>query len=83
MLINNIYSSKSYSISSVGVDRPEFTPLERGKSLNEGGSPQVGGGHPWDAIFFHCGRRSCFHGREARKVIPFVGGGQEETSGGC
>jgi hypothetical protein len=45
MSINNIYSSKDCSVSSVGAGHPEFTPLERGKSLDEGGSPQVGGGH--------------------------------------
>jgi hypothetical protein len=46
MPINNIYRLKDCSVSSVGADHPEFTPLERGKSLDEGGSPQVGGGHP-------------------------------------
>jgi hypothetical protein len=30
---------------AVGADHPELTPLERGTSLAEGGSPQVGGGH--------------------------------------
>jgi hypothetical protein len=44
MLPKNIYSSKYYSVSSVGMDRPEFTPLKRGKSLDEGGNPQVGEG---------------------------------------
>jgi hypothetical protein len=45
MPINNIYSLKDCSVSSVGAGHSEFTPLERGKSLDEGGSPQVGGGH--------------------------------------
>jgi hypothetical protein len=45
MLTSNIYCSKNNSLSAVGVDRPEFTPLERDKSLDEGGSLQVGGGH--------------------------------------
>jgi hypothetical protein len=44
MLPKNIYSSKYYSVSSVGMDRPEFTPLKRGKSLDEGGS------HKWEEV---------------------------------
>ncbi len=37
--------SKEDGLSTVGADHPEFTPLERGESLDEGGSPQVGGSH--------------------------------------
>ena len=49
---------------AVGVGCPELKPLERGKSLDEGGSPQEGGGHdhPWRILIwgFSCGRRSCW-----------------------
>ena len=36
---------------AIGVGRPEFTPLERGESLDEGGSLQEGGGHPGLGVF--------------------------------
>jgi hypothetical protein len=40
---------------AVGVGRPKLKPLERRKILDEGGSPQVGGGHEaLEAV------RSCF-----------------------
>jgi len=62
--MNKDFKSKGDSLSSLGADHPEFTPLERDKSLDEGGSLQVGGGH-------------------LVKGISLVGGGQEETRGGC
>jgi hypothetical protein len=63
ILLDDGFKSKEDSLIAVGVDRPEFTPLERGKSLDEGGSPQVGGGRPWEDIMLRyrkstSGRRS-------------------------
>jgi hypothetical protein len=45
MLVNTGYRQKESSLNLVGADHPEFTPLERVRSLAEGGSPQVGGSH--------------------------------------
>jgi len=45
MLINNIYSSKDCSLSSVGADHPEFTPLEREKNLS-----MKGEAHKWEEV---------------------------------
>jgi hypothetical protein len=55
----------------VGVGRPKLKPLERIKILDEGGSPQEGGGHPFTLGF--CGRRPCMFG-------PFLAeGGHDEV----
>ncbi len=59
------------SLIKVGADHPEFTPLERGESLDEGGSPQVGGSHRFTLGNQKSGMRSW----EAE--ISQVGGGQE------
>ncbi len=73
MLINGGFRSKEASLITVGAGHPEFTPLERGKSLDEGGSPQVGGGHGPGSP--HVG------GCHPVMEFSLVGGGQEETSG--
>jgi hypothetical protein len=41
MLANRSYRQKEGSSNSVGVDRSEFTPLERVFAFDEGGSPYV------------------------------------------